>query len=186
MRPGSVAIVLSLGAVAYVALGAFAARAESDAIAESFVRIYAQTCLKHLTNLEALRTQLQAAPALPPDQAKVFLNDEPGNAWPVPDKNGTFVLALPLKTRICVLYARKLDAAVAVTRFQTLVEHAPPPLTSGKVRDDQSTSPQRGVTRMLSYQWTSAGAPAGMLFTLSTATGESVMAQGMASAAYVH
>ncbi|WP_440291502.1 NMCC_0638 family (lipo)protein [Halopseudomonas sp. Lyrl_26] len=56
--------------------------------------IFATTCFRHLPNLDALRQQLQSVPQLPPEKAVHFLVGRQGQAWPVPDRHGTYVLIL--------------------------------------------------------------------------------------------
>lgn len=159
--------------------------AKADAQADSFSNIYASTCLKHLSDLEVLRNKLKNAPELPPEKAAMFLLGSPGNAWPVPDKNGVFVVALPRDKNICLVYARRVNAQAASERFIKIVEKAPEPLTSRKVKDTSETTAKNGQSRTLSYEWSVAQAARKMLFTLTTATSDTADLQGMASAAYI-
>lgn len=168
-----------------LALSVNSQAAQADAQADSFSNIYASTCLKHLSDLEALRRKLKNAPELPPDKAAMFLQGNPGNAWPVPDKNGVFVVALPKDKNICFVYARRVNSQAAEDLFIKIVEKSPDPLTARKVKDTSERSTKNGQTRTLSYEWSVPQAPRKTLFTLTTATSETADLQGMASAAYV-
>lgn len=76
---------------------------EGENQANSFANIYASLCMKNLTNLEGLREKLKPMPKLPAEKATHFLAGNPGDAWPVPDKHGTFVLALPSGKNLCAV-----------------------------------------------------------------------------------
>jgi hypothetical protein len=186
VREWSLKMSMTSNAALACACVVLASVGHADPIAESFVRTYARTCLKHIDDLDGLRTQLAAAPALPSDKAKPFLQGEPGTAWPVPDKSGgTFVLAMPSTKKVCLLFARKIDAKAVENEFQRIAQNAPAPLASKKLRDDRAADTQQGATRLLSYEWSRPNAPAKLVVTLSTSTGEAAMAQGVASALYV-
>ena len=87
--------------------------AEGEDQANSFANIYASLCLKNLSNLEALREKLKPLPKLPPEKAAMFLAGRPGDAWPVPDKHGTFVLALPSGINFCAVHVHRASTEVA-------------------------------------------------------------------------
>lgn len=153
--------------------------------ADSFANIYATTCLRHLSDLDALRTKLASLPTLPSDRAVHFLQGQPGKAWPVPDKHGVFVLAIPNGKNLCAVFARRLSSPEAIMRFQRLVASAPAPLTARQLASTSSEARGRGTTHTTAYEWTSPGAKRRLLFTLTTDSSPSADVQGMASAAYV-
>ena len=157
----------------------------ADPQANSFTNIYANVCLKNLYKLDELRTKLKEVPALPAEKAEFFLQGKPGSAWPVPDKNGVFIVAIPDGQNFCTVYAQRVNAESAEQQFMRIVEAAPDPLTAQKTGDDRRQTPKNGPTRTVSYEWSTPKAPAKMLFTLTTATGENADLQGMASAAIV-
>lgn len=158
---------------------------ESSAQADSFANIYATTCLKHLSNLDALISKLASAPTLPPEKASQFLQGKQGKAWPVPDRNGVFVLAIPDSKDFCAVFARRVSGPEAIARFQKLVASAPQPLTSRQVANSSTQTKQNGLASTLSYEWSLNGADRRMLFTLTTADSPTADLQGLATAAYV-
>lgn len=157
----------------------------ADPPADSFSRIYANTCLRHLHNLDELRSKLKKLPTLPADKAEFFLQNKPGNAWPVPDKNGTFVLAIPDNQNFCAVFARRVNAAAAEQQFRQIAEAAPAPLVSRNSQDERKQTPKNGPTHTISYAWSAPKTATQILLTLTTATGENADIQGLASAALV-
>ena len=158
---------------------------ESARQADSFANIYATTCLKHLPNLDALISKLESVPSLPPQKAEHFLQGKQGKAWQVPDKHGIFVLAIPSGKNFCAVFARRVNAPEAISRFQKLVQAAPSPLTSRQLAKTSEQTKQNGLASTLSYEWSMKGADRKMLFTLTTAESPTADIQGLASAAYV-
>lgn len=152
--------------------------------AEFFTKIYISQCLKHLQNLDALRTALKDLPKLAPQKAELFVHG-PGNAWPMPFKSGHFVLALPDRKPICLVYARRADTESALRLFTALVAKAPPPLTSKLLKDEHIQTEANGVTHTVSYEWSIPNAARKMLFTLTIAPSESAQLQALASAAII-
>ena len=157
----------------------------ADAQADAFSNIYASICLKHLSKLDELRSKLRELPSLPPEKASFFLQGKPGSAWPVPDKNGVFVVAVPDNQNFCAVYARRVSAESAEQQFIRILETAPVPLISRKAGDERRQTPKNGPTHTVSYEWLAPQVPGRMLFTLTTATGENADIQGLASAAIV-
>jgi hypothetical protein len=139
-------------------------------------------CLKHLTNLDALRAKLKDIPELPKEKAAPFLQGTPGSAWPVPDKHGVFVLALPKGRNTCSVFAYRVGAKAAEERFVQLVKDAPVPLVSQLVDTNLGQSTKDGDTKTISYSWSVPQVKRKMLFMLTTATGESATIQGLATA----
>lgn len=170
---------------AVVGLSLHVCAQEASQQAASFESIYATTCLKHLSNLDLLREKLASVPSLPPEKASHFLQGKQGKAWPVPDKHGVFVLAIPDGKNFCAVFARRVNGPEAISRFQGLVASAPSPLTSRQVQNTSTETQGNGVASTVAYEWSVNGAARRMLFTLTTADSPSADIQGLASAAYV-
>jgi hypothetical protein len=156
--------------------------AHADPAADSFVNIYATTCLKYINDLKSLRAILERTPKLPPEKASQFLEGKPGSAWPVPDKHGLFVLAILDQTNMCIVYARRADPESVETQVKKLVASAPPPLLARQLSNSRSQTAKSGVTHTLSYEWSATGASRKLLFMLTTASSESAELQAVATA----
>ena len=180
MRNHLIAIVL-IGLVSNTVTAA----TDGENQASSFANIYASLCLKHLNNLEALREKLKPMPKLPPEKASHFLAGNAGDAWPVPDKYGTFVLALPTGKNICLVHVRRADTEAAGKQFAKLVANAPSPLVARQVRNEQARTAANGPTQTVTYEWSAPNAPRKMLFTLTTAPSETAQLQVLGSAAII-
>lgn len=158
---------------------------EGENQASSFANIYASLCLKNLSNLEALREKLKPMPKLPPEKAALFLAGNPGDAWPVPDKHGMFVLALPNGKNLCAVHARRANTEAAKKLFTGLVANAPSPLTAKQVMNEQAQTTANGQTQTVAYEWSAPNAPRKMLFTITTASSGTAQLQVLGSAAIV-
>ena len=158
---------------------------EGEDQANSFANIYASLCLKNLSNLEALREKLKPMPKLPPEKAAHFLAGNPGDAWPVPDKHGTFVLALPSGKNLCAVHVRRANTEAAKKLFASLVSTAPSPLVAKQVRNEQAQTTANGQTQTVAYEWSVPNASRKMLFTLTTAASDTAQLQVLASAAII-
>lgn len=177
-----VAVGLMLAAVPLLGL-AVDKNGGGEVQAKAFADLYAGLCLKHLNDLTQLRARLASQPRLQPKAAAFFLSGQPGDAWPVNDPRGEFVVALPADGRMCVVYARRADTTSAQRQFLELVEKAPYPFVVNKLRDVDEASPN-GATHTLSYGWkTGASAPRSLLFTLTVAPSDKAQLQVMGSAA---
>ena len=168
-----------------LASNAATAATEGENQATSFANIYASLCLKHLNNLEALREKLKPMPKLPPEKASLFLAGDAGDAWPVPDKHGTFVLALPAGKNVCTVHVRRADTVAAKKQFENFVANAPSPLVAKQVRNDQTQTAVNGPTQTVAYEWSVPNSPRKMLFTLTTAPSEAAQLQVLGSAAII-
>jgi hypothetical protein len=173
-----VLIILSLASKVCLA-------SEADDQANAFTEIYLSTCMKHLSQLDTLRTALKRVPALPPEKAAYFLSDKPGDAWSVPDKRGTFVLALPSDKNFCSVYGRKANTETAKKLFLALITNPPAPLTAKLVREEQKQSPLNGPTQTIAYEWSVPNAARKMMFIFSMAPSESAQVQVWGSASMV-
>lgn len=178
--PKFVAAILILGLTSNAC---FAGEGEDQA--NSFANIYASLCLKNLSNLEALREKLKPMPKLPPEKAAMFLAGKPGDAWPVPDKHGTFVLALPSGKNLCAVHGRRASTETASKLFTGLVATAPSPLIAKQVRNEQVQTTANGQTQTVSYEWSAPNSARKMLFTLTTASSATAQLQVLGSAAIV-
>lgn len=149
--------------------------------AESFANIYASTCIKHLNNLDDLREKLQSAHQLPPEKAAQFLAGNEGQAWPVPDRHGTFVLTLQDGKSFCAVHARRADTEIAKELFINLVanpsEQAHSQVEVQQVANEQHQTDANGLVETVAYEWAVPGASNKMLFMLSTATSETAQLQ---------
>lgn len=158
---------------------------EGDDQANAFAKIYFSLCMKNLPNLEALREKLRPIPSLPPEKAAHFLAGNPGSAWPVPDKHGTFVLALPSGKNFCGLHARRANTQTAKKLFIGLVANPPSPFTATLLKNEQMQSPPNGEIQTLSYEWSAPSVTRKMIFTLTTAPSESAQLQVLGSATII-
>lgn len=164
---------------------AVTAASDGENQANSFEKHYASICLKHLNNLDALRENLKSLPKLPPEKASHFLAGNAGDAWPVPDQYGAFVLALPAGKNMCTLHLRRADTEVAKKQFIALVGKAPSPLVAKQVRNEKNQTAANGPTQTVAYEWSVPNAPRKMLFTLTIAPSETARLQVLGSAAIV-
>ena len=174
-------LIVSLFLVVVASNSCFAGAAEDQA--DAFAKIYASFCLKNITNLDRLRETMKDVPKLAPEQAAHFLAGNQGDAWPVTEKSGIFVLALPSNKNICAEYARRADAAKAEKLFVALVGNSPAPLVARPVRDERAQTPANGPTHTISYEWALPNAARKMLFTITTATSDDAQLQVLGSAA---
>lgn len=156
---------------------------EAEDQANSFINIYAATCLKHITDLDSLRIKLKSAPELPAEKAALFLAGHAGDAWPVPNKHGLFVIAIPSDINMCMVYARRADTTIVESSFKKIVEKSPRQLDTKKLIDEHRDTDSNGPTHTVSYEWSVKNAPRKMLFTLTTANSTSAQLQVMGSAA---
>ncbi len=176
---------LTLLALLLASISAAARADEGGDQAASFAKLYTTLCMKHLTDLEALRVNLRPMPKLPPEKAALFLSGHAGDAWPVPDKHGLFVLALPASKNFCAVHARRADTAAAEKAFIAIVASAPPPLVARKTADQHAGSGANGITHTIAYEWSVPNAKRKMLFTLTTASSPTAQLQVLGSAAIV-
>ena len=151
-------------ALAFVSAAAYADRGAEQA--KAFMNIYA-VCLRHLDDFEKLRAKLAPLPKLPPEKAAIFLLDRPGDAWPVPDKSGYFVLSLLRNRNECAVHAREADTAMVKAHFRLLTALAPPPFKSAEI----SKEGKRGVGgtgETVFYEWHTESAGRSALLGLTT------------------
>jgi hypothetical protein len=153
----------------------------ADPAADSFVNIFATTCLKHVADLDQLQKRLERVPKLPSEKAAPFLQGRQGSVWPVPDKHGLFVVAILDQTNVCAVYARRADAGSVMSHLRPIISSAPAPMRVAQLEDARKQDPKNGTTHTVAYEWSQPGASKKFIFTLTTATGESAPLQAMAS-----
>ena len=158
---------------------------EGEDQAASFFKIYSSLCLKNLFKLEELRETLKPMPKLPPDKAELFLAGKSGDAWPVPDKYATAVLALLSGKSFCAVYVRKADTAAAIKMFTSMAASAPFPIKVKLLKNETTQTIVNGQTQTISYEWSAPNAKRGMMFTLTTASADYAQIQVLGSAAVV-
>lgn len=169
------------------ALSSTIATAETEGLqqAKSFTNIYGSLCLKNLHNLDGLRQTLKGMPKLPPDQAAHFLAGYTGDAWPVPDKYGKFVLAIPTGKNLCAVHGHRVDTKAVKKQFIQLLSSAPSPMVVKQVTNRQRQTNSNGLTETIAYEWSTPHNPRTMLFTLTTASSETAELQVLGSAALI-
>ncbi len=149
------------------------ALAHADEEAAFLQKIYLSFCVKHLENYAELRTQLeqQELPKLPAEQARTFLHNKAGDAWPIPYKGqfGHFVMTLPEGDSECRVMARSGDSSANRRWFAQMAEQAPAPLQAKALADDQLEYPLSGPAGRLSWQWSTEHAQRSLVLTLITA-----------------
>ena len=158
---------------------------DSTKLSNVFMNLYTKLCLKHVANLDVLRNKLNAAPSLPAEKASNFLNGYQGKAWPVPNKNGLFVVAITTKKNICMVYARRGNTSMAEESFKAFLAKPKKPLISKLLLDEYGTTAVNGKTHTLSYEWAIPNASKAMLFTLTTANSDKAQLQLMGSATII-
>ena len=183
------AACILLGIAAHVQAAPKPAPKALEDKAEGFLTLYVGLCMNHLQDLEGLRATLlrEKAPKLPPESAAHFLAGMPGDAWPVPYKGqlGNYVMALPTGKNVCLLHARRADAASVERAFVKIVEKAPAPLVAKRGKNQERTTEASGKTRTLSATWGKPGAPRQMQFVVTTAASDKAKRQAMGSVALV-
>ncbi len=157
--------------------------------AESFADIYASTCIRHMANLDSLREKLQGAPQLPPEKAIHFLAGREGQAWPVPDRHGTYVLTLQDGKNFCAVHARRADTEAAKELFVNLVANpevqARPGVEVKQVTSEQHQTEVNGLVETIAYEWSAPDATRTMLFMLSVAPSGTAQVQVYGSASII-
>jgi hypothetical protein len=169
-------------AIALASLPAHAAGPDDDGV--GFMGMYVSLCMKHFADLDAFHAKLlhDQVPKLPPDGARLFTGKVDGDAWPVPYKGqmGNFVLSIGAKNNVCIVHARRTNAAEAQRRFIAMVKDAPEGLVArrGKPAVD-------GKTRTVVYTWAKPGARRKIQFTLSTTASSKAPLQAVGTVATV-
>ena len=153
--------------------------------ATAFMRIYATFCLKHINEIDKLRDSLAFSPRLPPEETKKLLRGQAGEAWPVPEDSGRFILAILKEKNVCIVYGLKADTARVEKSFSTIVNAAPSPMITKALQDERLNTPF-GPARSMTYEWTmSTAAAKKVILSLTTTASETAPLQALASAAAI-
>jgi hypothetical protein len=165
-----------------VAAHAHAAGPDDDGV--GFMGMYVSLCMKHFTDLDAFHAKLlhDHVPKLPPDGAKLFTGKVGGDAWPVPYKGqmGNFVLAIGANDNVCIVHARRTNAAEVERKFIAMVRDAPKGFVARHGKPAVS-----GKTRTVVYTWAKPGARRKIQFTLSTTASPRAPLQAVGTVATV-
>jgi hypothetical protein len=163
--------------------------APADENAEGFLNLYVELCVRHFGDLEDFRARLlhDKVTKLSDEDAKLFLSGMAGDAWPVPYKGkmGNYVLALPAGKNLCLLHARRANAAAVERGFVDIVADAPAPMVAqrGRTRDELTESHIK--TRTVSSVWAPPGAARRMEFMLTTTASNKAELQALGSVAMI-
>lgn len=154
--------------------------ADVDSKATFFSNIYLSLCMKNISDLEVLRSQLlQKFPSFPKDKAAPFLNGMDGDAWPVVSSLGNFVIALPKGKKLCAVYAPRANQHDVENRFLELVSVAPQPFVSEKRTDETKDTIKNGETHTIGFIWSLAGIARKISFILTTSSKEDADIQAL-------
>lgn len=103
----------------------------------------------------------------------------------MPDKAGTFVLALPTGGNFCALHLRRTDTAATKRLFMQIVGQPSAPVTAKKVLDEKKQTASNGQTETITYEWSRPNATHKILFTLTTAASPTAQLQALGSVAII-
>jgi hypothetical protein len=163
--------------------------AASDEGADGFLNLYVELCVRHFGELEDFRAHLlrDKVPKLPAEDAKLFLSGMEGDAWPVPYKGkmGNYVLALPAGKNLCLLHARRANAAAVEKGFLDIVAEAPKPMVARRGPSRDALSADKIKTRTVSTTWAPPGARRKMEFMLTTSASGKAGLQAFGSVAMI-
>ena len=153
--------------------------------AAAFARIYATFCLKHINEIDKLRDSLAFSPRLPPEETKKLLRGQAGEAWPVPEDSGRFILAILKEKNVCMVYGLKADTARVEKAFTDIVNAAPSPMIARSLQDERLTT-KFGPARSITYEWSmSTAAAKKAILSLTTTASDSAPLQALATAAFI-
>ena len=163
--------------------------APSSENTEGFLNLYVEICVRHFGDLEDFRARLlrEKVPKLAPEHAKLFLSGMAGDAWPVPYKGkmGNFVLALPAGKNLCLLHARRANAAAVEKGFLDIVADAPSPMVARRGPNREELTEAKIRTRTVSSTWAPPDARRKMEFMLTTTASSKAELQALGSVAMI-
>jgi hypothetical protein len=163
--------------------------APADENAEGFLNLYVELCVRHFGDLEDFRARLlrDKVTRLSDEDAKLFLSGMTGDAWPVPYKGkmGNYVLALPAGKNLCLLHARRVNAAAVERGFVDIVADAPAPMVAQRGRNREELTESHIKTRTVSTVWAPPGAARRMEFMLTTTASNKAELQALGSVAMI-
>jgi hypothetical protein len=166
-----------------------AAAVPADESADGFLNLYVELCVRHFGDLEDFRARLlrDKVPRLPAEDARLFLSGMEGDAWPVPYKGemGNYVLALPAGKNLCLLHARRANAAAVEKGFLDIVADAPAPMVARRGPNREELTPAKIRTRTVSSTWAPPEARRKMEFMLTTTVSDKAELQALGSVAMI-
>jgi hypothetical protein len=161
----------------------------ADENADGFLNLYVELCVRHFGDLEEFRARLlnDKVPKLPAEDAQLFLSGMEGDAWPVPYKGemGNYVLALPAGKNLCLLHARRANAAAVEKGFLDIVADAPSPMVARRGPDREELTGAKIRTRTVSSTWAPPDARRKMEFMLTTTASNKAELQALGSVAMI-
>jgi hypothetical protein len=161
----------------------------ADENADGFLNLYVELCVRHFGDLEEFRARLlnDKVPRLPAEDAQLFLSGMEGDAWPVPYKGemGNYVLALPAGKNLCLLHARRANAAAVEKGFLDIVADAPSPMVARRGPDREELTAAKIRTRTVSSTWAPPDARRKMEFMLTTTASSKAELQALGSVAMI-
>jgi hypothetical protein len=161
----------------------------ADENADGFLNLYVELCVRHFGDLEEFRARLlnDKVPKLPAEDAQLFLSGMEGDAWPVPYKGemGNYVLALPAGKNLCLLHARRANAAAVEKGFLDIVADAPSPMVARRGPDREELTGAKIRTRTVSSTWAPPDARRKMEFMLTTTASSKAELQALGSVAMI-
>jgi hypothetical protein len=161
----------------------------ADEKADGFLNLYVELCVRHFGDLEDFRARLlrDKVPKLPAQDAQLFLSGMEGDAWPVPYKGemGNYVLALPAGKNLCLLHARRANAAAVEKGFLDIVADAPSPMVARRGPNREALTTAKIRTRTVSSTWAPPEARRKMEFMLTTTASDKAELQALGSVAMI-
>lgn len=159
----------------------------ADENAEGFLNLYVELCVRHFGDLDDFRARLlrDKVPKVPAEDAQLFLSGMEGDAWPVPYKGemGNYVLALPAGKNLCLLHARRANAAAVEKGFLDIVADAPSPMVARRGPRREELTEAKIRTRTVSSTWAPPDARRKMEFMLTTTASDKAELQVLGSVA---
>jgi hypothetical protein len=161
----------------------------ADENADGFLNLYVELCVRHFGDLEEFRARLlqDKVPKVPAEDAQLFLSGMEGDAWPVPYKGemGNYVLALPAGKNLCLLHARRANAAAVEKGFLDIVADAPSPMVARRGPAREQVTEAKLRTRTVSSTWAPPDARRKMEFMLTTTASDKAELQVLGSVAMI-
>lgn len=147
---------------------------------ESFIPLFASTCMKYYYSQDELRSKLSSRPKLPDNVKSYFLNGVDGDAWPILESGKKYVLVLR-NDGVCSLFAKEADSKLVQAEFKATVGTAPKPLVSEQLHEN--VGPNTQTLKSVSWQWYRPQDKSALTFTLTTSDDTSAEIAAMASMA---
>lgn len=129
----------------------FAESAELQA--QELQGIFENFCVKYIDDLDGLKSSLDGASTLPPQQAEKYLGLSAGSSWVMPSEQGFFVLSIPEGQEACHVTARRVDPKMAESLFVNFAASAPALYSARKVADFDGDLGDAGSMHTIVYAW---------------------------------